>query len=214
MALYVPDAPMTFYHIARNAGSAIRGYLLHHYPSTEWIGGQKLQFAKHWTPWEANTFHFAPRGRDPGTKICIVRNPYDRLVSQYFFLKAHPYMKDWKNRDYDTSSFENWIYNGVWGHAYWPPQHYYIAECDIVIRYENLESEFESAMMQVFGEYHGLKVENDHSLYSDEERLPYTEYFTPEMVDFLINYINKDKTHATWKLFREELYALSYQFGD
>lgn len=211
MAIYVSDIPMTFYHIARNAGSAIEGYLLHHYPSAVWVGNKE---EKHWTVEEAETYWFAPRDLNQGKKVCVVRNPFDRLVSQYFFLRANPHLKDYRDRDHVLTSFEAWIYNGVWGHAYWPPQHYFIKPCDYVLRYENLKEEFNAAMMQIFGEVHYLPRENGHELYSDEKRKHYTEYYTPEMVEFLINYSNKDRAHATWKVFKNELDALGYQFGD
>lgn len=214
MTIHVSEAPMTFYHLARNAGSAISGYLLHHYSSAEWVHGTKYKRAKHWTPWEANTYHFKPKKKDPGQTVCVVRNPWDRLVSQYYFLKAHPHMRDYMQNEYDCSSFENWIYNGVYGHAWWPPQHHTANDCDFVIRYENLESGFESAMRNIFGEYHGLSVENEHALYSDEERLHYTEYYTDEMLDFLRNYTNKYHPEITTKVFWDDACALGYSFGD
>ena len=214
MTIHVSEAPMTFYHIARNAGSAISGYLLHHYSSAEWVHGTKYKRARHWTPWEANTFHFNPCKKDPGQTVCVVRNPFDRLVSQYYFLKAHPHMRDYKQREFDTSSFENWIYNGVWGYAYWPLQMHTADHCDFVIRYENLQEDFQHAMMSIFGEAHDLNLENEHALYSDEERLHYTEYYTDEMVDFVTNYFNKDLENPHWKVIQMDLDALGYSFGD
>lgn len=66
---------------------------------------------------------------------CVVRNPYDVLVSWYYFQGGNrtfkEYLKDWPNQ---------WALNGMF---------YGLRYCDFVVHYENLSSELNEWLYKI-----------------------------------------------------------------
>lgn len=68
-----------FIHIPKNAGTSVRTILSEHYYYPEWIKSHHTQLQL-----EARC---QIHGYQPDFTFCIVRNPYDRLVSIFHYLK-------------------------------------------------------------------------------------------------------------------------------
>ena len=105
-------------------------------------------------------------------KFTIIRNPYDKMVSWYFYLKRN------LGENYEVLEFNEWIKDPskLW-HADDPayfldPQHTWVDNTVVIIKYENLDKE----LNEFFGEEINLPVINksshDHySSYYNEKSL-------------------------------------------
>jgi len=138
-------------------------------------------------------------------KFAFVRNPWDRFVSAYFYLKEvqnnpnHEWPSDiWKsnviNNDFDT--FSKFVRSGIWKGSRWfhfYPQYDYIVnghnkdiDIDFVGRFENLQEDFDKVC-----EHIGL---------SPQKLIPtnisrhkhYTEYYNEDTKKIIADYYRKD----------------------
>lgn len=135
----------------------------------------------------------------------IVRNPWDRMVSLYFFLKnfssPQPQYKDsgqlremlYRINNYvEFPTYEQWLKNAdefkflpwIWWEIK-TPQHTW-TDVDLIIKYENLENEF-CAIQDIFKCYDplpkqtvtkGIYWNHYHNLYTDE-----TKYLVGKMFE-------------------------------
>lgn len=146
MCLYINgEKNVTFIHIPKTAGTSITEWLINNRGNSTYI-----ELASHPThsqileKYERN-FSFA-----------VVRNPWDRLVSLYHFLKnilidedshlavANDYTKE------NFPSFEHWITHiedmvypeDIWYTILTPQQTWLNPNVDLLIRFENLTEEF------------------------------------------------------------------------
>lgn len=150
MAIFVPGThtscgDMTFFTPVWNGGKSISKYLKEHHAGTD-VFGEKFAVAQNWPPYQVEKF-MTIQGRDLGTKVCVTRNNWDRMVSQFLFLQAHPNMKnnlDGLGYSYDLHCFKCFIMNGVWGKVWWPPQHEFYGLADVHLAYENIQNDWNS----------------------------------------------------------------------
>jgi hypothetical protein len=143
MSLYTPG--VTFVHIPKTAGTSILHWLETNCGNSEQIKWE--EHPKHSTILEqcGNNFSFA-----------VVRNPWDRMVSWYFYLKVVAMREGsgWLALNNVTTEnfpkFEDWLVNL---HTYKNPDGYWFTgltnqhewldvPIDLLIRYETLASEF------------------------------------------------------------------------
>lgn len=100
---------------------------------------------------------FEPKFLTRYFKFTIVRNPWDRVVSAYFFLKKGGFSakdSEWFNEELKNySSFEEFVINWVNEHNIWKwhhfrPQHHYLLDSgrklniDFIGYFENIEEDF------------------------------------------------------------------------
>jgi len=96
--MIVDDQKLIFIHIPKNAGTSVEAFL-GHYPMI----GVEL---KHIGISEVKKRF--PKAYNSYRKFTIIRNPYDRMVSWFFFLK-----KRIKTKYYETENFNEWIKNSL-----------------------------------------------------------------------------------------------------
>lgn len=116
-----------------------------------------------------------PPGSAEKVRFCVVRNPYNRLVSAYH----HVYRGKLPQ---DIPDFNDWVlspsptlFNAfdikrqsqyVWAH-----------QCNHIIQFEHLTNQFNALCK----EYLHIDVELEH--YNKTERKPYQEYYEPKTID-------------------------------
>lgn len=126
-------------------------------------------------------------------KFCFVRNPWDRLVSAYEFLRVgvadDEYDKAMSDKiaamgDFET--FVEWLRDTeAREHLLFLPQHHYVCSkekemgMDFVGRFENLESDVAEVAARL-----GIEATLPH-LNAAPARRPYREYYTPETAEIV-----------------------------
>lgn len=116
-------------------------------------------------------------------KFTVVRNPWDRVVSSYFFLKSGGFNeKDrlWSEKELaGFSSFDSFVRNwlnrtNIWKWAHFNPQYFYMLDkrekvhLDFVGLFENLESDFSHISRQLgLGRTLTRMNKGDHRSYMD-----------------------------------------------
>jgi len=130
-AIHLKNHNMTFLHIPKTGGQSVRDTLMKVKGAEIMPLGDKHINVKHPDIWTAEK-HFGKLG----WTFCIVRNPYDRIVSMWgHFCRRVSYKGDFREfvtgyADYDTfmKPQATWFNEG---------------EVDYIIRYENLKKDFE-----------------------------------------------------------------------
>ncbi len=197
-----------FIHIPRTAGFSV------HQALQPWVDHQNLDFSK--ARWEKDYPHYTAReireiaGKETLQeyfKFAFVRNPWDRMLSRYSYLKKfndRPH-EPLNPRGYyppGTLSFLQWLKGGE-PHGVHPldlrPQKKWLVDdsghigVDFVGRFETLEADFETICQKI-----GLSLALPHVNRSDHGH--YREYYDPEGRDIVAG------------IFREDIKTWSYQF--
>ena len=177
--MIIEEHKTIFIHIPKNAGTAI-----------ETLFGNssfKIQPPKHANIHEIKkTF---PEIYDSYSKFTIIRNPYDKMVSWYFYLKRQ------LGEQHNVIEFNEWIKDpSKFWHAndpisYLKPQYEWVDDTVVLIKYENLDKEFN----QFFGKEINLPVVNkskhDH----------YLTYYNKESLDIIYDRYKKDFKKYNYK---------------
>lgn len=176
MKNYSTKYNLTFIHIPKNAGTSINEILEippehrgHNYP-------KELE-------------------RRKCISFCIIRNPWDRMVSLYRFRKKKGHDKIiFKEKDY---SFKEWLFNQnvsqIAGKMEWENQVNIICDknskllVDYVLKYENLVEEWKN-----FGDLLGLSFSKIPHFNSSGEKKDYKEYYDSETRSFISKKFIKD----------------------
>lgn len=179
MAIYVDKPrPLTFIHIPKTAGVAISTLLKQHYSGYE---GVKNHGGKH-----ADLAKVKRYRKEPGFVFVVIRNPWDRLVSTYFYYTNRGKIS---SRDLSFEQFIKKEWSKGWACSN-RPQHQYFneREVDLVVRFEQMETD----LIPMF-DY--LNVGRSKSKMCNFSHLPqknttkrqrdYRTYYTPEMVDIV-----------------------------
>ena len=170
---------LIFTHIPKNAGTSIRQWFLEHVPDAESEQGIK----KHHTPHHVHTRH-----HNNYDYFAVVRNPYDRLLSQYnFHVEKHAQYLGRKSQlrfkqvFHDRyaelkKGFGNWLTDphpmadrkSKWYDYRWCPQSVWTNERTHVLLYENLTEDFRWVQERVevdapLETLNSTSVNNDHS---------------------------------------------------
>ena len=168
---------LIFTHIPKNAGTSIRQWFMEHVPDAE----DMPHSLKHHTPHHVH-------GHDNYTYFAVVRNPYDRLLSQYNFHveKYAGYLARKSQLRFKQSfqdkyaelqkGFSHWLEMDYpmadkkvkWYDYRWCPQSMWTNERTHVLLYENLTEDFRWVQEQVGVDAPPDRVntttnDNDHS---------------------------------------------------
>ena len=173
-----------FIHIPKNAGTSIETL----FANTSF----KIQPYKH-----ANINEIKrkfPEVYDSHSKFTIVRNPYDKMVSWYFYLKES-LGSQFLRSDFYIIDFNEWIKDPLqFWHANDPvhfldPQYTWVDETVKIIKFENLNKE----LNEFFGEEINLPITNksDHNHFSN--------YYNEESLDIIYNRYKKDFKKYNYK---------------
>lgn len=130
-------------------------------------------------------------------RFAFIRNPWDRLVSEYF----------WRPRSPDFKTFLNWVANldqetELNQYPHFIPQHRFVysregrSMMNFVGRYENLFEDWEYVREKLKLKAKGLP----HLLKSKHK--PYTEYYDQSSVDLVA------------KIYKKDINLFGYKFGE
>lgn len=159
-----------FIHIPKTAGSSVAGCLFgtnpHHTPSRQYQRANPRKYRRYF-------------------KFSFVRNPWDRLVSGYCYLRqgGHRIGSEHNIANYgDFGSFvRGWLTEkNVWSSVVFKPQHYFICDADLrlqmdfVGRMENIDIDFRTVCER-------LNVCAKLTRNNSSDHAYYTEYYTADL---------------------------------
>jgi hypothetical protein len=98
-----------------------------------------------------------------------VRNPWERLVSGFFYYK--------KQKKFNDRTFDEFIRQSNW-HTLTKPQTAYFDDSTKILRFENLEEDF-SAIQKFFNHESGLPKANK------SQHDSYQKYYTDELAEIV-----------------------------
>lgn len=133
------DNKLLFIHIHKNAGTSI-SFWLHNHADGRKVGGKHIHLFRLLREQRFNV------SRDMyNFSFAVVRNPFCKTLSAYKYLKKKSYKRNCKaNITIPFPSFEEWITTiDETGHKWvWMSQKKYSEQCDLTLRFENLNEEF------------------------------------------------------------------------
>ncbi|WP_200348644.1 sulfotransferase family 2 domain-containing protein [Halochromatium glycolicum] len=156
---------------------------------------------------------FEPRLLTEYFKFTIVRNPWDRLVSAYFFLKNGGFDEEdrnWSEKELKyISSFEDFVKiwlsrSNIWKWPHFRPQYHYMLEkrekvyIDFVAFFENIHEDFSYITSRLEMQC-SLPVSNkgNHGLYKN--------YYDSEMIKIVGNVYSEDIRMLGYKFDNSDL---------
>ena len=162
----------TFIHIPKNAGTSISKWLWNNFPQHSTPRGyiaQRPFGGKHGIQSEVKK-HFPDLGF---TFVCI-RNPWDRLLSAYYYYKKE------NDADLKNMSFEEFVMSKDWKCADRQQIEYYDENSiDHILKYESLEKDFYK-IQDYYQIYYPLASENQSQ---NKNIRDYRSYYTKEMIN-------------------------------
>tara|TARA_R100000781_G_scaffold85857_1_gene52864 strand:+ start:108 stop:647 length:540 start_codon:yes stop_codon:yes gene_type:complete len=177
--MIIEEHKAVFIHIPKNAGTSIETLFANN--------SFKIQPYKH-----ANIHEIKkkfPEVYNSYRKFTIIRNPYDKMVSWYFYLKKQI------GENHKIIEFSKWIKepSKLW-HINDPtyfldPQHTWLDDTVTLIKYENLDEE----LNQFFGEDINLPITNK----SDHNH--FTSYYDKESSNIIYNRYKEDFEKYNYK---------------
>jgi len=196
MATYSFSHKIIFIHIPKNSGTSVNFWM------KDYIGGQKKGITH-------GGIHHLPLQYADYTTFTIIRNPWERTLSFWSFLKGKLARKlaratDGSKEQYDLqvelalvkSGFENWVYEGgldypnktnptVWfnygmNQLDWIPQ-----KPTFILRYEKLNKEFKK-IQNLTGVTKPLRKSNQ----SKHEH--YRTYYNPQLKNYVGDLFSRD----------------------
>ena len=168
-----------FIHIPKNAGTSIETYFAN--------GSVRIQPNKH-----ADIYEIKKRFKNSYNnykKFTIIRNPYDKMVSWYFYLKKQ------LGEQYNVIEFNKWIKDpSKFWHindpiSFLKPQYDWIDDTVEIIKFENLNKEINS----FFNKKINLPVTNK----SNHHHFSY--YYDKKSSDIIYNRYKKDFDKYNYK---------------
>ena len=185
--MIIDQHKVIFIHIPKNAGTSIETFFEN--------SSFRIQPNKHDTAHEIKRKF--PNAYNSYSKLAIIRNPYDRMVSWYFYLErqALKHVKDYGRsiNNYNIIEFKKWIdeplqfwYDPI---HYLDPQHTWLDETVKIIKFENLNEE----LNKFFGEKIDLPIINktNHKHY--------------------LNYYNKRSLNIVYNRYKEDFKKYNYK---
>jgi len=175
-----------YIHIPKTAGSSIGTSLFAtstpgHWTAETYLWTNRIKFKKYY-------------------KFTVVRNPWDRLASAYFYLKAGGKNKsdsEWaKNNLSEFKSFEDFIKTGlhqkhIIGWVHFKPQYKFLEltnkkiGLDYIGRFENLQEDFNTIANHL-----EVKAVLPHT--NQSERPSYKDLYSQETIRIVANIYQKD----------------------
>ena len=180
---------LIFIHIPKNAGISIEEALFN-----KKIGHKSiLQFESH-DKKKCNKYF----------KFTVVRNPYDRLVSAFYFLKKggrNPVDKAWaENNLKGIEGFNEFVFKltnkkfakKILNHQHFRPQYKYLVNSkgniniDFIMKFETLSSDFEQLIQQL--NFRNIKLSHKNK----SNRKSWEEYYEDGMELIVYNLYKRD----------------------
>lgn len=172
MTVYVNKPPATFIHIPKNAGTSISNWLIDNC-NGHWLSPQDYQ-GKHKNLHQI--IERLPTHKHLGFKFAVVRNPWDRVLSCYFYYQKKG------NRVVEGLSFEQYVLETDLGIMKRQQVEYFDngkgLVMEAVLRYESLESDF-----KVVQDYMNVTAPLPLKNSSGGATRDYKDFYTPKMID-------------------------------
>ena len=174
-----------FIHIPKNAGASVAEFF-----SKQWVS-LRVQPNKHDTAYQIKSRF--PELYNSYSKFAIIRNPYDRMVSWYFYLKRNA-LKGISS-EYDVIPFEKWVEDPYkFCHFddrpnFIDPQHSWVDETVVILRYENLKEDL-------------------NRFFEEEIDLPWVNKSNHENY---LNYYNKQTLDIVYDRYKEDFEKYNYK---
>jgi hypothetical protein len=214
MAIYFPNVPATFIHIPKCAGTMLRVWAEFNVENYT-----ELPIHRH-----AQLDKLRQTGIDLGTVFTIVRNPYERIVSQFFYYGQAAEKRVNEKFKYETErkrlndileirsyqrGFENYInklynkqYNEIWFDPHYSTEwkrsdtqcNWLSGEEVLVIKMEDIKTEFKTIQNLI-----GCNVPFPDALNASKHE-HYRNYYTDEL---------KNKVY---EIFEEDFVKFNYDF--
>ena len=176
--MIIDEHKAIFIHIPKNAGTSIE----------EYFGNKsvRIQPEKH-----ADIYEIKKKFKNSYNnyrKFTIIRNPYDKMVSWYFYLKRNL-------GDYNVIEFNNWIKDpSKFWHindpiSYLKPQYEWINNTVEIIKFENLNKE----LNKFFNEKINLPIINKSN------HKHYLEYYNKQSLNIIYKRYKKDFEKFNYK---------------
>lgn len=209
------DINTLFFHIPKTGGTGIINQLSYLFPNplfntTQSISDEKKLVLWHATPNQLYKYNLIRNFENLNT-VCVVRNPFDKIVSSYTWL-YHAYCKDFEEyidivkvlveknlEDEEIVEHEIWPQCGIGLISnHFIPQTHYVFQADwfdmkYVLRFENLAKD-----LMRFKALTGVPVQS--ILVNTSNRNPYKEYYNQKTKDIVE------------QLYKEDLNILEYKF--
>ena len=168
-----------FIHIPKNAGTSIK----------EYFGNKsvKIQPNKHADIHEIKTKF--KNSYNNYRKFTVIRNPYDKMISWYFYLKKN------LGENYDIIEFNDWIINPL---KFWhvddpisflKNQHEWIDDTVTILKYENLQEDINT----FFGKKIKLPIINK------SKHKNFLNYYNKKSLDIVYNKYKEDFKKFNYK---------------
>jgi hypothetical protein len=179
--MYAFNQKILFYHVPKTGGSSI----------TWWLENNKLGLVANIKPMHAHPQFLAKNNFScpVNWSFCVVRNPWERWVSWWYFWKYMVKRFDHSFEEY-TEKYFTGQYQGLLGGEYGPniPQIHFSQHVHEVLRYENLAEDFK-LVQDKFNCYAPLEKRANVSA----DKLHYSNYYTsPRLVDLVSDYYKQD----------------------
>jgi len=177
--MIIEEHKTIFIHIPKNAGTAIETLFCN--------SSFKIQPDKHANIHEVKRKF--PNIYDSYSKFTIIRNPYDKMVSWYFYLKRN------LGENHEVLKFNEWIKDpSQFWHADDPihfldPQYTWIDDTVEIIKFENLNKE----LNEFFGKNIDLPIINK----SNHDH--YSTYYNRESLDVIYDRYKEDFKKYNYK---------------
>ena len=185
--MIIDEHKTIFVHIPKNAGTSIKNYF-----NVVSFSVVKYGIKKHDT-----IYDIKKKVRDNRrlyNKFAITRNPYDRMISWYSFLKL------WnENNKKTTINFDKWIKNPIeescekWLQIHkdllLKPQYEWVNETVIILKYENLNEELNNFFDKKINLPITNKTKHEH----------YLKYYNEESLNIVYNKFKKDFEKFNYK---------------
>jgi len=175
MTVLIEKPHSTFIHIPKTAGVSVSNWLVKHISNARQLGHKSIYMGKH-----ADMDFLQKTHGDLGTTFVIVRNPWDRMVSGYHYIRRTTDIK------IDFASFIKKRWAKGYGCVRKEQYKFINDNIDHILRLENLDKDFK--IIQDFYNIHEpLGSPQNTSVHSH-----YTDYYTQELIDIVAHEYKKD----------------------
>ena len=178
--MIIDEHKAIFIHIPKNAGTSIETYFANRSVRIQPIKHADIHEVKRKFKNSYNNYR----------KFTIIRNPYDKMVSWYFYLKRN------LGENYKVIEFNEWIKDpSKFWHAndpisYLKPQHEWVDETVEILKFENLNKE----LNEFFKEEINLPIINKSN------HKHYLDYYNEESSNIIYNRYKEDFEKYGYKL--------------